>query len=373
MKNDVNEMFHDNMSHGTDSSPMGVESMSSTNPPPVTSMSIHKGWLNLLKQTAQQYQLDSQYYFDQLDTSRSQIDVREVRKIHHQMFQDSGDPLFSAHAAQRVNPLTFGCFSLTLWTAPTVLQLLKDASKYCVAIGSPIRLRFHETPQGDAELWIINHEPLNKESHITYVGVTLYISTILQIIHQTTEYSLPNVAVKVIKWPFPENEKLEFEKLMHCNISTGSPIRKICVQRQHLFHPLATSDPVLYPVTQTLLRQHTIELENSDIVLKVYKTLDDMPTLADLSGDKVAANMLISIRTLNRRLSEVGTCYRGVLEKYKLEKALQLLNQPSVNMTEIAFQLGFSDLSTFSRAFKRWTGTSPSHSSNRLNPVQEIL
>ncbi|MGF1700434.1 AraC family transcriptional regulator [Photobacterium makurazakiensis] len=339
--------------------------MSNNTLQPITSMSIHKGWVKLIKQTALQNNLDIDHYFSQLDASSDQPDVRDVRAILHQMTQDSGDPLFPVQASMHLNPLTFGCFSLALWTAPNLMQLLKDACKYSVAIGSPIRLRFHETPQGDAELWIINHEPLNKESHITYSGVTLYISAILQVIHQTTEFSLHDIQIKLIQWPYDNHLCAEFEQKTQCQISLGSPIRKICIRRQHLFTPLSTSDPELYPVTHLLLRQHAAEIENTDVVLQVYKALDDMPSLTDISGQNIAAKMLISIRTLNRRLADVGTSYRGVVEKYKLEKALQLLNQPNVNMTEIAFQLGFSDLSTFSRAFKRWTGSSPSHSTLR--------
>jgi hypothetical protein len=259
----------------------GHKLMSNKTLQPVTSMYIHKGWVKLIKQTAQRNNLDYEKYFDQLDTSSSQLDVRDVRAILYQMTQDSRDPLFSVQASLQVNPLTFGCFSLALWTAPNLMQLLKDACKYSVTIGSPIRLRFHETPQGDAELWLINHEPLNKESHVTYAGVTLYISAILQIIHQATEHSLHNIELKLIKWPYAEQLRAEFEQTAQCRISIGSPIRKICIRRQHLFTPLTTSDPELYPAAQKLLRQHATEIEKSDIILQIYKTLDDIPSSTD--------------------------------------------------------------------------------------------
>ncbi|MCL1066045.1 helix-turn-helix transcriptional regulator [Shewanella olleyana] len=335
---------------------------------PTTSMSIHKGWMKLINQTADRYALPKDKYFNEFTNVNAQLDVRDIRTILYQMTQDSGDPFYPFQASEQVNPLTFGCYSLTLWTAPTLLQLLKDACKYCVAIGSPIRLRFHETPQGNIELWVVNHEPLNKESHVTYAGVTLYMSTILQIIHQTTEFRLDDIGLKLIQWPYEARLQAEFEQKMQCNISVGSPIRKICIRRQHLFTPLATSDAAVYPLAQKLLRQHATKIEVNDIVLQVYKVLDSMTSLTDISCYVIAQKMLFSTRTLNRRLQEVGTSYRGVVEKYKLEKALQLLNQPNTNMTEIAFQLGFSDLSTFSRAFKRWTGSSPSH----LDSLAEI-
>ncbi|MGF1759354.1 helix-turn-helix transcriptional regulator [Photobacterium sagamiensis] len=334
---------------------------------PHPKLSIHKGWLQLLKQTAKEYELNVQDYFTPLETDREDSilwDVRTVRHIHHQMANDINDPLFSVVAAKKVNPLTFGSFTLTLWTAPNLYTLLKDISEYCIFIGAPMRVSFHETAQGDVELWLINNEPLNKESHVTYVGVTLYIATMIEIIRQTSAHDIPDLEVQLINWPFDRELLPRFENYMNCKVSLGSPIRKLCIKRQYLFAPLVTSDAEIYPSTRALLRKRTAELKTDDMVLQIYNTLDKLPTLADISGDKVASEMLISIRTLNRRLAEVNTSYRSVVEKYKLEKVLQLLNQPNINMTEIAFQLGFSDLSAFSRAFKRWTGTSPTHLNN---------
>ncbi|WP_414477928.1 helix-turn-helix domain-containing protein [Photobacterium damselae] len=79
-----------------------------------------------------------------------------------------------------------------------------------------------------------------------------------------------------------------------------------------------------------------------------------------MNGTDIASYLGISFRTLNRRLAEAETSYRSILQEYRLEKALNLLNNDKINMAEIAFRLGFSDLSTFSRAFKRWTGECPS-------------
>lgn len=331
---------------------------------PHPKFSIHKGWLQLLKKTAKEYGLNYHDYFTLTDSGREEPilwDVRTVRQIHHQMANDVNDPLFSLVAAKHVNPLTFGSFTLALWTAPNLYTLLKDISEYCISIGAPMRVRFHETAQGDVELWLINNEPLNQESHVTYVGVTLYIATIIQVIRQTAAHDIPDLEVQLIHWPFDNQLLPRFEDYMNCKVTLGSPIRKLCIKRQYLFAPLVTSDPEIYPSTRALLRQRTAELKTDDVVLQVYNTLDKLPTLANISGSKIASEMLISIRTLNRRLAEVNTCYRSVIEKYKLEKALHLLNQPNINMTEIAYQLGFSDLSAFSRAFKRWTGTSPTH------------
>ncbi len=324
---------------------------------------VHKGWLQLLIQAAKEYHLDTNNYFLPSDSNSQQLqafDLRHMREIHFQMVNDSQDRLFPVKAAKKITPLTFSHCSLLFWTAPDLLTLLKDISEYSIILGSPIRTRFNETPSGDVELWFFNNEPLNKESHVTYVGVTLYIATIIEIIKQTTGDKQPPIDILLVDWPYPDYSTGQFEQALKCRIHLGAPVRKLLIKQQHLSLPLISADPDLYPQMQVQLRKQKAALESKDIILQIYKTLDEFPHLADISASKICALMLMSNRTMHRRLEEVGSSYRDVIEKYKLEKALQLLNQPNIMMTEIAFQLGFSDLSSFSRAFKRWSGTSPS-------------
>jgi AraC-like DNA-binding protein len=68
----------------------------------------------------------------------------------------------------------------------------------------------------------------------------------------------------------------------------------------------------------------------------------------------------MSSRTLNRKLSALGTNYSQLLETVRHELAEQYVADPSLSLSEISFLLGFSEQSAFSRAFKRWNGRSPS-------------
>jgi AraC-like DNA-binding protein len=74
---------------------------------------------------------------------------------------------------------------------------------------------------------------------------------------------------------------------------------------------------------------------------------------------EVAAAMRMSARTLQRGLEREQTRFTEVVDQTRLGLARRLLADPAVTLTEVAFQLGFADLATFTRAFKRWTGTPP--------------
>jgi len=73
-----------------------------------------------------------------------------------------------------------------------------------------------------------------------------------------------------------------------------------------------------------------------------------------------------SERTLKRWLQKEGTSFRQVLTAARQSKAERLLSDPQLSLTEVADLMGFSDLSTFSQAYKRWTGLAPSAARKRL-------
>jgi len=77
------------------------------------------------------------------------------------------------------------------------------------------------------------------------------------------------------------------------------------------------------------------------------------------SLDDVARSLGLSDRTLQRRLEGEGTSFLEVQDSVRESCARQLLRDPALSLVDVAERLGFSDLATFSRAFKRWTGQPP--------------
>jgi AraC-like DNA-binding protein len=68
----------------------------------------------------------------------------------------------------------------------------------------------------------------------------------------------------------------------------------------------------------------------------------------------------MSERSVQRSLTEESTSYREIVDAVRKDLALSHLSQPGRSATDVAFLLGFSEPSAFTRAFRRWTGSSPS-------------
>jgi AraC-like DNA-binding protein len=79
------------------------------------------------------------------------------------------------------------------------------------------------------------------------------------------------------------------------------------------------------------------------------------------SVEDVAKELAVSPRTLQRRLEREGTTFGAVCDDARRAAALAHLRNPGVAIKEAAFRLGFSEPSTFYRAFRRWTGDTPAN------------
>jgi AraC-like DNA-binding protein len=80
---------------------------------------------------------------------------------------------------------------------------------------------------------------------------------------------------------------------------------------------------------------------------------------ADPTAARLPARLKMSVRTLNRLLAGEGTSFRELLDARRRDLATRYLAGNDVSIAEVAFLLGFSELSSFHRAFKRWTGETP--------------
>ncbi|WP_306670914.1 AraC family transcriptional regulator [Endozoicomonas sp. SESOKO3] len=100
-------------------------------------------------------------------------------------------------------------------------------------------------------------------------------------------------------------------------------------------------------------------IEQKNLVLRVSRSLLELNPLIPPTTSKMAGLMNISGRTFQRKLTELGLSYRELVNKIRHEKAIALIESSDTPLSTVAYELGFGDLSSFSRAFKSWTGMSP--------------
>ena len=93
---------------------------------------------------------------------------------------------------------------------------------------------------------------------------------------------------------------------------------------------------------------------------EVEAAIEPLLASGEANIDRVAGELGLSRQTLYRRLKAEGVTFEQLLDDLRHRLALKLLRDDQMAVKQAAWRLGFSDPAAFSRAFKRWTGTSPS-------------
>ncbi len=117
----------------------------------------------------------------------------------------------------------------------------------------------------------------------------------------------------------------------------------------HLFNFLISHLEKLLPKVK---KQNSLKHTVSGLIEKALPN-------GSVDAEHISTQVHMSRHTLYRRLKAEGVSYHELVDNIRKKKALSLLKSQQHNLSEIAFLLGFSELSAFSRAFKKWTGVSP--------------
>ena len=159
--------------------------------------------------------------------------------------------------------------------------------------------------------------------------------------------------------PRPSNVN-PYAALFACPVQFDCPITELAFDSADLTLPTSKADEGLVTVLDRHMQDLLDRLPHADeFVQAVHRVVahalrGGKPTLAS-----TARAMRSSTRTVQRRLLDRGTTHRIVVDQVRRELAERLVAAGRQSLTEVAFLVGFSELSGFQRTFKRWTGRSP--------------
>jgi AraC-like DNA-binding protein len=126
-----------------------------------------------------------------------------------------------------------------------------------------------------------------------------------------------------------------------------------------LSQKMAASDPAMAAKAERYCRSDAPpRLADGDVVQEVRRVLENW-TEGRPDLDEVARELKTSARTLRRNLHEGGASYQSLLDEARRLRAEDWIRFTNMKLEQISSQLGFTDVRSFRRAFKRWTGRTP--------------
>jgi len=189
------------------------------------------------------------------------------------------------------------------------------------------------------------------------VSIDASVASLLQMCRIT--YSPDLKAERVcISHPTPRNKK-KFNDFFGVIVEFDMPETMIQFSKSIFDQKLVTANPELARMNDQIVIEHLKRFDKNNISLQVRSLIINKLNDGTPSQNKIASQLNLSLRNLQRKLKSENTSYKMILDNTRSELSKQYLRGSNRSIFEVGFLLGFSDPSNFTRAFKRWHGISP--------------
>lgn len=265
----------------------------------------------------------------------------------------TNNPHIGLNVAKYYRPLDLHALGVAFLSSNTLLQALKRIERYESVLNSSLNFSVIEKP-GSIDL-MCEGLPLDEQALI--IAEDSRSSVILDLCRIGIGGPLAPMEI-AFTYPQPMNTEAH-DNILRCPITFSAPKYRISFSVSDSERLFTAANRDLARGNDQILDKMLKELEKSDLVSKVKQAIVEHLPSGTPSEETIAQSVLTSTRTLNRRLVKEGTNFRTLLTEVRRELAEQYISDIDIPITEISFLLGFSDISSFSRAFKRWTGRPP--------------
>lgn len=300
--------------------------------------------------------VDPDYYID----CKSLVDVLEYCST---LFKDS---LFGLRLGQLQEADVFGCVTALCRAAPTFRDGVKCLIDYIPVVHSPVTVMELVEGRETAELrWSVRAD-LGSNNQAHYQAVLLDSKLLKLIGGRDFRLSYVNLTLEAQQKDIPE-----IEQSIGCSFHSRASTNCIAFPIGFLDQPVPTSNRLLYRLLGGYLDQVKVASRKT-IVERVEDYVRGALPSGHCSIERCAKKLGTSVRTLQAHLSDCGVKFSDILEKQRIELAQIYLEQEQLSLDEISVLLGYSEQSSFGRAFKRWTGSTPQRfrADRRTEPVR---
>ena len=269
----------------------------------------------------------------------------------------TGDDLIGFRHGQKQEYRRLGLIAYVCSSSPTLHKLIKSLSRFERITGDAVESNIARLDEGIVEWHYRAPRSVIRQQYLECEGAftldTMRRLTGRNLHPERVEFRLHRAA----------GDK-PMRKFFGCPVNFGSDENRLVLRPADLDLPLLTSDDYLFRLMQRYCEEaiQKARATKPPLVSSIEEVFSKNPMANQ--GD-VARQLGMSVRTLSRKLAAEGTSYTEVLDGYREAMAKSMIDGSEISLTEIAFVLGYADLSSFSTAFRRWVGKTPTEYRDR--------
>jgi AraC-like DNA-binding protein len=264
------------------------------------------------------------------------------------------DDAFGIHAAEKIEPGAFDVLDYAMRTSANLGEALERFVRYHRVLHDAAVVRLSLAGR-DA---VLSHELPDGTPMLPRQVAEFVVAAWVVVARQATGIDF---APREVRFRHARPAELdEHRRFFRAPIRFETPANAIVLSRDLLAAPLLRSDPGLCAILDRQVRQALERLPRSTgLSERVRLIVAEKLTAGEPRVTEIARAVGMSARTLQRQLERDGTMLRELVDTLRRELAVAHLRDTRIPIAEVAFLLGFSEASAFHRAFKRWSGQTP--------------
>lgn len=266
------------------------------------------------------------------------------------------DPAFGLQVARCWHPANLGVLGYAWLSCSTLRTGLQRLARYHQLVAQRGTTEIEEVPLGIKVRFRANRgDPADVP--VAAVAIDMTMALLLDMCRMNAGAALRPMTVS-LRRKTPESTA-PYERFFGCPVRFGAEENAFLLSREDADSLLPSSNKQLATVFDKMLGEELAQLDKSNVVARCRAAVLEHLTSGEASAEDTAKQLHMSPRTLQRKLAEVKLTYQQLVDDTRKDLALRYIADVRRSVSDITFSLGFSQPSAFTRAFKRWTGFSP--------------
>lgn len=268
------------------------------------------------------------------------------------------DPAMGIRSARYIHPSHLGALGHAWMASSTLRDALRRLVRFRQLFNEQVELQVHELPDRISVTYL-----MKDLSSCADQLSDAHMAGLLNLCRLNFGSDLKPVAVSLTRSEPPDPAPwLDF---FGTAVRFGQAENSIAISAKDADTHLTDSDSELLAVYEAIIQRHFLKLGRNNILNRTRLHIMEQLPSGRVTEDDVARQLNITKRTLHRKLKEQNESFRSLLVQVKKDLSARYLQNRDYSITEIAFLLGYTDTSAFSRAFKTWFGCAPTQARDR--------
>jgi AraC-like DNA-binding protein len=297
----------------------------------------------------------------QIEDSDARLKVRDQIRFLNLVAIALQDDFLGFHLAQPIDLREIGWLYYVLASSEIMGEALKRGTRYSSIVNEGTSLEY-----SDSEDVVVTIDYVGVSRHLDRHQIEFFMTTLVRICRKLTGLRLMPTRVRFAH--HRESTCPEFEEFFGDAVEFGAAIDEVAFATDVKNMPVVSADPhlskLLIVYFEKVLSRRPAN--RGSFRSSVENTIVPLLPHGKSRVGEIAPRLGLSQRTFARRLSLEGHTFSEVLEKLRSDLAERYLIDENLSISQIAWLLGFQEVSAFTHAFKRWTGETPREARSRI-------